>query len=867
MYDDVELVVPDMDDVADHLMDDSICVTLQACDGNATAARKKKDKLLVRNAKAEEISWPHNWNCSQKTDGVAHALYLDKERKMSESQVQDIRENLVKIGLSFNETARLMVDSAGSGIPRKVRRLVPVADISYAVDAWDDSDSSDSDERHNKDPAVDHVITRDLAQVKRVAASLSKSSFSFLPSASSTSTFVTSDKHVGLPQSAFLDSNRRYPVFDSQGKVSLSQLLHIHSQLLASMEVMFTVNWRRRAAKLKALAKDCQPPAQDAEAEDFADACVTNAGVRDHQPAISSSSAEPDLSLAGDIAVRCGEDEEDEKAGSALARTEDFFCMQKSTVLLWKAMELGVIDVENIFSGRIREEQTQAAAEAIEFSTKVSVDFLQKLFRILFGDVEGGGDGEAGASNISWDISAVAGVWRVVGELLSERCSVGVGAGETIEDTNEEGEKCAATTKGKDRKGPGLELIPLPELSDGGEEAVAETLNDMLKLKKMLFSAVTKEPARPPTARSRQAQPQPGVTNTAEIQKVGASICRVLGLLCRSKARRPEALDVVLGFLGTTSGFLEAASSPYRVSDSVPVQAQCETRVALGESFAKNFINCDEGGVVDDYVRRAFGAQHLKNLAELLWVHTWAGEGIGARLLSSLNFLDITTLTEVQDSGGFVPLFEIFEKLDTKEQRRKTQAVGGGPRGYFGGSYGADKPVAADHYLQADRFANFMLSTPTTLLPFFQPPLKKLIADYDIVVSDLVEKKQAEQMRTQLPEEAAKMSSYCRCADCSQVARFLGGPETVFRLAVNKKRRGHVHSRIESSRVNVTHVTERIGSPEPLIITKLFGNRKQFDQHVKQSQEILCRLRALVKDSARHADQDECPEAKRRRLD
>ncbi len=50
----------------------------------------------------------------------------------------------------------------------------------------------------------------------------------------------------------------------------------------------------------------------------------------------------------------------------------------------------------------------------------------------------------------------------------------------------------------------------------------------------------------------------------------------------------------------------------------------------------------------------------------------------------------------------------------------------------------------------------------------------------------------------------------CACADCAELKRFLEDPhERVLRLKAGKDRRRHLHSQIDSNRIDLTHVTER----------------------------------------------------------
>jgi hypothetical protein len=61
----------------------------------------------------------------------------------------------------------------------------------------------------------------------------------------------------------------------------------------------------------------------------------------------------------------------------------------------------------------------------------------------------------------------------------------------------------------------------------------------------------------------------------------------------------------------------------------------------------------------------------------------------------------------------------------------------------------------------------------------------------------------------------------CNCADCRALAAFLRNPaEEVGRFPLRKDRRQHLHQQIDRQKLDVTHVTERKGSPQTLVCTK-----------------------------------------------
>uniref|UniRef100_A0A0B7KG38 Uncharacterized protein n=1 Tax=Bionectria ochroleuca TaxID=29856 RepID=A0A0B7KG38_BIOOC len=68
----------------------------------------------------------------------------------------------------------------------------------------------------------------------------------------------------------------------------------------------------------------------------------------------------------------------------------------------------------------------------------------------------------------------------------------------------------------------------------------------------------------------------------------------------------------------------------------------------------------------------------------------------------------------------------------------------------------------------------------------------------------------------------------CTCGDCNHLNHFLSSAtQRVGRFPVDKKRRQHLHNQIDRHRIDCTHETERVGSPQTLIVTK---TNKQNDQ-------------------------------------
>ena len=85
----------------------------------------------------------------------------------------------------------------------------------------------------------------------------------------------------------------------------------------------------------------------------------------------------------------------------------------------------------------------------------------------------------------------------------------------------------------------------------------------------------------------------------------------------------------------------------------------------------------------------------------------------------------------------------------------------------------------------------------------------------------------------------------CRCADCLELQAFgRDAAARVYRFRMNKQRRSHLHGIIGRYRLDMTHVTERVGSPQTLVCTK---DRRTFDRRMKQYRDEIAAMRTLVR--------------------
>ncbi len=83
----------------------------------------------------------------------------------------------------------------------------------------------------------------------------------------------------------------------------------------------------------------------------------------------------------------------------------------------------------------------------------------------------------------------------------------------------------------------------------------------------------------------------------------------------------------------------------------------------------------------------------------------------------------------------------------------------------------------------------------------------------------------------------------CACSLCGELKRFLEDPrESVHRFPVRKELRRHLHSQIDSNKIDLIHVTERRGSPQTLVCTK---NTASYEASLKKYHDDRTHLAAI----------------------
>ena len=94
------------------------------------------------------------------------------------------------------------------------------------------------------------------------------------------------------------------------------------------------------------------------------------------------------------------------------------------------------------------------------------------------------------------------------------------------------------------------------------------------------------------------------------------------------------------------------------------------------------------------------------------------------------------------------------------------------------------------------------------------------------------------------PDWRQEVKLACRCQDCRELEKFALDPvEQIHRFRVRQDRRQHLHEQIERRGLDMTHVTERKGSPQTLVCTKTL---QTFERHCARHRQDLVWLADLA---------------------
>lgn len=103
--------------------------------------------------------------------------------------------------------------------------------------------------------------------------------------------------------------------------------------------------------------------------------------------------------------------------------------------------------------------------------------------------------------------------------------------------------------------------------------------------------------------------------------------------------------------------------------------------------------------------------------------------------------------------------------------------------------------------------------------------------------------------RSNSPPEPPKtwsqeISISCSCEDCKELQEFARDPLTqVYRFRVRQERRRHLHEKIDFYKLDMTHETERTGSPQTLVCKK---NRRTYELRCEQYRSDISLMQELA---------------------
>ncbi len=159
------------------------------------------------------------------------------------------------------------------------------------------------------------------------------------------------------------------------------------------------------------------------------------------------------------------------------------------------------------------------------------------------------------------------------------------------------------------------------------------------------------------------------------------------------------------------------------------------------------------------------------------------------------------------------------------------------------------------------RFIEHALATPKKYplteahikaLTALRPWLKKHIKEPFAALTKWLDgvREQLESLTAREPQEPKDFRRAatipCTCELCQELKRFLKDPnESVHRFPLRKELRRHLHQQIDTHGIDLTHVTERRGSPYTLVCTKTTASYKASLKKYQEDLEHLKTIRSI----------------------
>ena len=94
----------------------------------------------------------------------------------------------------------------------------------------------------------------------------------------------------------------------------------------------------------------------------------------------------------------------------------------------------------------------------------------------------------------------------------------------------------------------------------------------------------------------------------------------------------------------------------------------------------------------------------------------------------------------------------------------------------------------------------------------------------------------------------------CKCAECRELQAFALNPtEQVHRFRTRQERRNHLANQILRDHLDMTHVTDRQGSPQTLVCTK---DRRSYQRRCEEYRRDIAALGSLAESAGKLPERD-----------
>lgn len=158
-----------------------------------------------------------------------------------------------------------------------------------------------------------------------------------------------------------------------------------------------------------------------------------------------------------------------------------------------------------------------------------------------------------------------------------------------------------------------------------------------------------------------------------------------------------------------------------------------------------------------------------------------------------------------------------------------------------------------------------VLHPETTYLPFVQGLLTEFAGREPedavrLTISKVVTNVLVDLIAHAVPKQPSASANWsrpgvsCSCRDCQELNTFLrSSTQSVGRFPLGKMRRLHLHQKLDGSRRDCTHETERRGNPQTLVVTKINVTALAASAWTARVQQVAAKIRELPQDLLKQA--------------